>query len=154
MSDLVYPNSLAPIKMCSDCETFGLLNHCKQKMTEEVTRKCVWIVRHGLPRSDSMYTYNFFRGMVLPEHAQKLLILRKGLVAPMQNTNRSVRAMMVIDSAAWRNVSARRSWIDARMLVFRQAHRSRLIPSIPIPESRVEVRPRFCNIKQKYIKEC
>ena len=28
-SDLVYPNSLVPIKMCSDCETCGLLNHCK-----------------------------------------------------------------------------------------------------------------------------
>ena len=28
-SDLVYPNSLAPIKMCSDCETCRLLNHCK-----------------------------------------------------------------------------------------------------------------------------
>ena len=28
-SDLVYPNSLAPIKMCSDCETCGLLNHRK-----------------------------------------------------------------------------------------------------------------------------
>ena len=25
-SDLVYPNSLVPIKMCSDCETCGLLN--------------------------------------------------------------------------------------------------------------------------------
>ena len=28
-SDLVYPNNLVPIKMCSDCETCGLLNHCK-----------------------------------------------------------------------------------------------------------------------------
>ena len=28
-SDLVYPNSLMPIKMCSDCETCGLLNHCE-----------------------------------------------------------------------------------------------------------------------------
>ena len=26
---LVYPNSLLPIKMCSDCETCGLLNDCK-----------------------------------------------------------------------------------------------------------------------------
>ena len=26
-SDLVYPNSLVPIKMRSDCETCGLLNH-------------------------------------------------------------------------------------------------------------------------------
>ena len=45
-SDLVYPNSLVPIKMCSNCEAFGLLNHCKQKMLEEVSRKCVRIVRH------------------------------------------------------------------------------------------------------------
>ena len=28
-SDLVYPNSLVPIEMCSDCETCGLLNHCE-----------------------------------------------------------------------------------------------------------------------------
>ena len=28
-SILVYPNNLVPIKMCSDCETCGLLNHCK-----------------------------------------------------------------------------------------------------------------------------
>ena len=28
-SDLVYPKSLVPIKMCSDCETCGLLNNCK-----------------------------------------------------------------------------------------------------------------------------
>ena len=26
--DLVYPYSLVPIKMCMDCETCGLLNHC------------------------------------------------------------------------------------------------------------------------------
>ena len=46
-SDLVYPfNSLVPIKMCLDCETCGLLNHCKWKMIEEVTRNCVRIVRH------------------------------------------------------------------------------------------------------------
>ena len=45
-SDLVYPNSMVPIKMCSDCETCGLLNHCKYKIIEEVTRKCVRIVRH------------------------------------------------------------------------------------------------------------
>ena len=43
-SHLIYPNSLVPIKMCLDCETCGLLNHCK--MIEEVTRKCVRIVRH------------------------------------------------------------------------------------------------------------
>ena len=24
-----YPNSLVPIKMCANCETCGLLNHCK-----------------------------------------------------------------------------------------------------------------------------
>ena len=35
-----------PIKMCSDRETCGLLNHCKYKMMEEVSRKCVRIVRH------------------------------------------------------------------------------------------------------------
>ena len=58
-------NSLVPIKMCSDCETCGLLNHCKWKMIEEVTRKCVRIVRHtdylkkhGLTRSD----YTAIRG--------------------------------------------------------------------------------------------
>ena len=28
-SDLVYPNSSVSINMCSDCETCGLLNHCK-----------------------------------------------------------------------------------------------------------------------------
>ena len=28
-SDLIYPNSLVPIKMCSDCETCGLLNHTR-----------------------------------------------------------------------------------------------------------------------------
>ena len=28
-SDFVYRTSLVPIKMCSDCETCGLLNHCK-----------------------------------------------------------------------------------------------------------------------------
>ena len=28
-SGLVYPNSLVPINMCSDCETGGVLNHCK-----------------------------------------------------------------------------------------------------------------------------
>ena len=32
--------------MCSDCETCGLLNHCTLKMIEDVTRKCVRIVRH------------------------------------------------------------------------------------------------------------
>ena len=35
-SDLIYPNSLVPIIMCSDCETCGLLNHCKYKIIEEV----------------------------------------------------------------------------------------------------------------------
>ena len=31
----------------SDCETCGLLNHCKQKMIESrFTRKCVRVVRH------------------------------------------------------------------------------------------------------------
>ena len=29
---------------CSDCETCGLLNHCKHKLIEEGTRKCVRIV--------------------------------------------------------------------------------------------------------------
>ena len=33
--------------MCSDCETCRLLNHCKEKMIEEVTRKCVRIVKHA-----------------------------------------------------------------------------------------------------------
>ena len=28
-SDLVYTNSLVPIRICLDCETYGLLNHCK-----------------------------------------------------------------------------------------------------------------------------
>ena len=37
-SDLVYPNSLVPIKMISVSETCGLLNHYKLKMVEEVTR--------------------------------------------------------------------------------------------------------------------
>ena len=46
-SDLVYPNRLVPIKICSDCETCVLLNQCTQKMIEEVTRKCVRIVRHA-----------------------------------------------------------------------------------------------------------
>ena len=45
-SDLVYPNSMKPIKMCSNCWTCGLLNHCKQKTIEEVTRKYVRIVGH------------------------------------------------------------------------------------------------------------
>ena len=46
-ADLGHPNSLVPIKMCSDYGTCGLLNHCKYKIIEEVTRKCVRIVRHG-----------------------------------------------------------------------------------------------------------
>ena len=45
-SDLVYPDSLAPIKTCSDCETCGLLTQCKEKLIDEVTRNCVRIVRH------------------------------------------------------------------------------------------------------------
>ena len=45
-SDLVYPNSLVPIKMCSEYETYGLMNHCKEKMIEQVTRNCVQIVRY------------------------------------------------------------------------------------------------------------
>ena len=28
-SDLVYPNNAVPIKMCLECGTCGLLNHCK-----------------------------------------------------------------------------------------------------------------------------
>ena len=32
--------------MCSDCETCGLLNHCKHKIIEEVTRNYVRVVRH------------------------------------------------------------------------------------------------------------
>ena len=44
-SDLVYPISLVSIKMFTDCETCGLLNHYKQKMILEVTRNCVRIVR-------------------------------------------------------------------------------------------------------------
>ena len=50
-SDLVYPNSFVPIQMCSDCKIYGLLNHCKWKMIEEVTRKCIRIVRHTDYRS-------------------------------------------------------------------------------------------------------
>ena len=46
LSDLVYPSSLVPFKMCSDYETCGVLNHCKGKMIEKVTRNCVRIVRH------------------------------------------------------------------------------------------------------------
>ena len=44
-SELVYPNSLVPIKICSDYETCGLLNYCKYKRIEEVTRRCVRIAR-------------------------------------------------------------------------------------------------------------
>ena len=56
-SDLVYPNSLVPIKMCSDCETCGLLNHCEYKTIKEVTRKCsdceaYGLKKHGLTRSE------------------------------------------------------------------------------------------------------
>ena len=48
-----YPNS------CSDCETCGLLNHCKWKMIAEVIRNCVRIVayglkKHGLARADCL----------------------------------------------------------------------------------------------------
>ena len=45
-ADLIYPTSLMPIKICSDCETCGFLNHCKGKMVKEITR-CVRIMRHA-----------------------------------------------------------------------------------------------------------
>ena len=45
-SDLVYPNNLVPIKMCSHCETCGLLKHCKWKMIEANIKQCVRIVMH------------------------------------------------------------------------------------------------------------
>ena len=64
-AELVYPNSLVPVIMCSDCGTCGLMNHCKYKMIEEVTRKCVRInceayrlKKHGLTRSDCIRKLN------------------------------------------------------------------------------------------------
>ena len=48
------------IKMCSDCESCGLLNHCKQKMIEEVTRKCVRIVRHTIKEKLPSVTHVYF----------------------------------------------------------------------------------------------
>ena len=57
-SDLVYPNSLVPIKMCSDCQTCGLLNHCKQKMIwrgyQELCSDCetCGLKKHRLTRYD------------------------------------------------------------------------------------------------------
>ena len=51
-----------PLK-CSDCESSGLLNHCKQKMIEEVTRKEVCsdceaygLKKHGLTSSDCTHS--------------------------------------------------------------------------------------------------
>ena len=38
---------LVSIKICSNCETYGLLNHFNYKMTEGVTRNCGRIVRHA-----------------------------------------------------------------------------------------------------------
>ena len=42
-SDLVYPYSLVLFGHCSDCETYGLLNHFTQKMVEKVYGKYVQI---------------------------------------------------------------------------------------------------------------
>ena len=48
-SDLVYPNSLLPIKMVQivkRADYRSIVNLCKLRMIEEVIRKCVQIVRH------------------------------------------------------------------------------------------------------------
>ena len=59
-SDLVYPNSLLPINMCSHCETWELLNHFKIENDirgyQEVCSDCeaYRLKKHGLTRSDSI----------------------------------------------------------------------------------------------------
>ena len=46
---IIFPSastfSSSLIELSSECETYGLLNLVKQEMLEEVTRKCVRIVR-------------------------------------------------------------------------------------------------------------
>ena len=41
-SDLVYPNSLVPIKMCSDCETCGLLRKTIRATGQNGVRMFMW----------------------------------------------------------------------------------------------------------------
>lgn len=59
----------------------------------------------------------------------------KGLVEPMQNTNRSVKDMIVTGSAAALNVSAARSCIDNSMFVFLKASNNMYVWSIPTPKN-------------------
>ena len=51
-----------PIKMCSDCETCELLNHCNKKMKKRLPGRLVCsdceaygLKKHGLPRSDCIW---------------------------------------------------------------------------------------------------
>ena len=57
-SDLVYPDSSIPFKMCSDCETCGLLNHY-----QEVCSDCeaYGLKKHGLTRSDCIAVFGSWR---------------------------------------------------------------------------------------------
>ena len=62
-----------------------------------------------------------FSVCALPEKAQNILMDMKGLVEPMQNTNRSVRDMIVTGRAAARKVSAALSVVDSPIFVCLQA---------------------------------